>query len=469
MSQSSTDRIIAELERWIAQAAPGSRLPGSRQLAESFGAGPVTVQRAMHALAARGLIESRPGVGTFVRRRDAACTPDYGWQTGALGALPTPALPVPETQREAAPGTIEMHSGYPCAELLPAALVRAATARAARSPHALHRAPAAGLPELQAWFATELSGSGPAPHAPREAIIVPGTQSALGSIFRALVGRGRPMVIESPSYWGALRSAAQQGVTLVPISTTPGGPDPQELDRALRESGARVFYAQPTFANPLGGSWHPDRAGEILTVLRAHDAFLIEDDWARDFAIDTRLEQAPRPLGHDDPDGRIVTLRSLTKSLSPALRVGALIARGPARDRLLADRVADTMYVSPLLQATALDAVTSPGWRAHRAALPERLRHRRDLLLDSLAQYSPDVRVDAVPQGGLSVWARLPAGSDPNEVARQCAARGLALASGDAWFPAEPSTPALRLTFCGPEPERFPEAAQILAGVLSGN
>lgn len=467
MSQSSTERITAELERWIGQAVPGSKLPGSRALAEMFAAGPVTVQRAMHALAARGLIEARPGVGTFVRRRDTVRPANFGWQTGALGAPTATTAPIPDTQRETEPGAIELHSGYPCADLLPTALVRASAARAARSGHALTRAPAAGLPELQAWFAAELSGSGPAPHAARDAIIVPGTQGALGSVFRALVGRGKPLVIESPSYWGALLAAAQQGVTLVPIATTPTGPDPDELDRALRDSGARVFYAQPTFANPLGGSWHPDRARDILKVLRARGAFLVEDDWARDFPIDTAPERAPLPLARNDPDGRIVTLRSLTKSLSPAVRVGALIARGPARDRLLADRVADTMYVSPLLQATALEAVTSPAWRTHRSALPGRLRERRDLLLQSLAQHAPSVHVDAVPQGGLSVWARLPQGTDAGEVARRCAARGVALAAGDAWFPAEPAVPALRLTFCGPEPERFPEAAHVIEGALT--
>ncbi|TDP92589.1 GntR family transcriptional regulator [Leucobacter luti] len=462
MNESSTDRIVAGLRAWIAQSAPGTRLPSSRALAAEYGASPVTVQRAMHTLTGLGLIDTKPGVGTFVRRPPVTHPADYSWQTGALGpAIPAPQA-LPESQRDVVPGSIELHSGYPCPALLPGPIVQAASVRAARTHHALTRAPAAGVPELQAWFAAEVSAGSAAPHAARDAIIVPGTQNALGSVFRALVGQGGALVIESPSYWGALLAAAQLGITLVPIATTPAGPDPAELDRALRDSGARAFYAQPTFANPLGGSWSPERGRAILATLREHGAFLIEDDWARDFAID----HAPAPLARDDAEGRVVYVRSLTKSLSPAIRIGAVVARGPARDRILADRAADSMYVSPLLQATALDVVTSSGWRSHLRALPEQLRGRRDLLLASLAKHTPSAHVAALPQGGLNVWLRLPDGVDARATARACASSGVALAAGDAWFPTEPSGPYLRLNFAGPEPERFPEAAAILEGVL---
>ncbi|WP_202382859.1 PLP-dependent aminotransferase family protein [Leucobacter chromiireducens] len=465
MQQSSTDRIITELERWISGAAAGAQLPSGRELATRFGAGPVTVQRAMHTLAERGLIESRPGVGTFVRRIRAQTPADYSWQTAALAPGQASTTALPHAQRSVAPGTIELHSGYPVQELLPAGLVRAAAARAARTPDALTRAPAAGLPALQAWFAAEL-GTDPESgtvHAAREVSIVPGSQSALSSVFRALVGAGGALAIESPSYWGALLAAHQVSVRLIPIASGPAGPDPEELARALHESGARAFYAQPSFANPQGGQWGAERGRVILDVLREHRAFLIEDDWARDFGI---TPPTP-PLARADRDGRVVYIRSLTKSLSPAVRVGAVIARGPARDRILADLVAETMYVSPLLQSIAHDVVTSSGWRTHLRALPELLRHRRDALLDALATHAPAVHVAAVPQGGLNVWAQLPAGTNAQRTVRDCEARGLAVAAGDAWFPAEPPAPHLRLNFAGPEPERYPDAARILGEVLT--
>jgi hypothetical protein len=115
--------------------------------------------------------------------------------------------------------------------------------------------PVAGLPELQSWFAHELGTASPVgvtPPTPSDVIVLPGSQSGLSSIFRALVGGGQPLLMESPTYWGAITAAVQAGVRVIPVPTGPKGPDPQELHRAFDETGARMFYAQPTYANPTG-------------------------------------------------------------------------------------------------------------------------------------------------------------------------------------------------------------------------
>ncbi|MFP3632336.1 hypothetical protein SB776_37660, partial [Burkholderia sp. SIMBA_045] len=85
---------------------------------------------------------------------------------------------------------------------------------------ALSRPPAQGLPELQSWFAHELSASTPVgvtPPQPSDVVVLPGSQSGLSSIFRGLVGHGQPLLVESPSYWGALLAAGQAGVNVIPV------------------------------------------------------------------------------------------------------------------------------------------------------------------------------------------------------------------------------------------------------------
>src|SRR5919202_519107 len=158
MVNDSTTRIVDGLRDWIAQAPPGAQVPSNRALMTQYGASPVTVQKAMRALGALGLIESRPGVGTFVRAVRTAHALDYGWQTAALGAprahIPTLSTPL----RSTSPDVIGLHAGYPDRALLPERLVRTALTRAARGATALARSDAAGLPELRAWFATELAG-----------------------------------------------------------------------------------------------------------------------------------------------------------------------------------------------------------------------------------------------------------------------------------------------------------------------
>ena len=407
----SSSPIVDALREFVASAPDGARLPSTRELVARHQVSPVTVQQALRALATEDLIESRPGVGTFVRSTRSARPSDYGWQSGALGT-PRPRIPSsPASMRNTPNGAIALHAGYPDRELLPERLIRTSLARAARSGAALARSPVAGLPELQAWFASELAEAIPsglnAP-TPGDVIVLPGSQSGLSSVFRAVVPAGQPLLIESPTYWGAILAAAQARVTVVPIPTGPNGPDPTDLARAFEETGARAFYAQPNYANPTGAQWSRDLARQVLEVVRANGAFLVEDDWAHDFGITS----SPSPVAALDDTGHVVYIRSLTKSVSPAIRIAAAISRGPVRDRILADRSAASMYVSGILQTAALDIVTDPAWRTHLRGLRQRLRSRRDLLIETLSQRAPLAHLTAVPPGGLHLWLQLPDNTD---------------------------------------------------------
>jgi DNA-binding transcriptional MocR family regulator len=466
MSEGSSGRIAAALRASIAHAAPGAKLPSTRALVAQHRASPVTVQKALRSLAAQGLVESRPGVGTFVRAQRPVRPSDYGWQTAALGPRQAHDLQRATALRTVPNDVIALHSGYPDRELLPERLVRAAFARVARGEGAVSRPPAAGLPELQAWFASELGAAmrgGCAPPAPSDVVVVPGSQSGLSSAFRALVGASHPLIVESPTYWGAILAAAQTGVQAVPIAGGPHGPDPDELARAFQQTGARAFYAQPSFASPTGAIWPAELADRVLDVVRAHGAFLIEDDWAHDFAIAAE----PVPVAARDDDGHVVYLRSLTKSVSPAVRVAAIVARGPARERILVDAHAESMYVSGVLQAAALDVVSQPAWRTHLRGLRHQLVARRDLLVGALRQHVPAARLEAVPLGGLNLWLRLPDGTDLAQLARDCESAGVVVAPGDEWFPAEPTGPYLRLNYAAPNPGAFPDGARAIGRALA--
>lgn len=431
-----------------------------------YAASPVTVQKALRSLAGEGLVESRPGVGSFVRATRTLHPQDYGWQTAALRTPRIELPPLSAAMRTAPPEAQALHSGYPDADLLPGRLVRTALVRAARGTAATSRPPSAGLPDLRSWFATDLAGSTPAVVAAptgQDVVVVPGSQSGLTSVFRALVPPAGPLLIESPTYWGAILAARQSGVRLVPVPSDAHGPDPAELDRCFRETGARAFYAQPNYANPTGSQWSAGRADAVLDVVREHGAFLVEDDWAHDLGIDTR----PRPVAAHDDAGHVVHVRSLTKSMSPAVRIGAVIARGPARDRILADRSAESMYVSGLLQQAALEVLSDPGWTTHLRRLRTQLHDRRDLLVDSIREHAPSLRVDHVPRGGLHLWARLPDHTDTQRLVRDCEADGTYVAAGDEWFPAEPSGPFLRLNFSGPHPAGFAAAARTIETAIA--
>ena len=124
------------------------------------------------------------------------------------------------------------------------------------------------------------------------------------------------------------------------------------------------------------------------------------------------------------------------------------------------------MYVSGLLQAVALDVVTQPAWRTHVRGLKHQLASRRDLLIGSLQEHAPLAQVEAVPAGGLNLWVRLPEATELDRFVQDCESDGVRVSPGNAWFPAEPTGPYLRLNFSGPNPGSFPDAARTIGRVL---
>jgi DNA-binding transcriptional MocR family regulator len=461
-NSSSAARIADELRAEVARLRAGAALPSTRTLTARYSASPVTVQQAVRMLVREGLVESRPGAGTFVRHAHPAPRADYGWQTASLGAIRSDVGYVGSTMQTAPDDVIALHSGYPSDDLLPVRAVQAALARAARSRSALDRPPASGLAELRSWFAQEVaeasSAGGAAPTA-ADVIVMPGGQSALSSVFRALARPGESIVMESPGYWGAIAVARQAGLEVVPVPRDGDAVDPVVLAEAFERTRARLFYAMPHFANPTGATWPAQQASAILDVVRANGAFLIEDDWAHDFALDTVV----RPLAAQDADGHVVYVRSLTKSVSPAVRIAAVIARGPALSRIRTDRVVDGLYVSGVLQTAALDVVTAPGWAPHVRRMQEQLRSRRDALAGLVQRMLPAGTLTAVPRGGLNLWLRLPPGVGSAAVVDACARDGVLISPGEEWFPAEATGGFVRLNYSGPNPSRFEEAVAVIA------
>jgi DNA-binding transcriptional MocR family regulator len=456
----AADRVIQDLRKLAAVAAPGTRLPSVRELTARHQASPVTVAEAIRQLAAQGLIEARPGKGTFVAAPpDERRAPDLSWQTVALGA----GRPGEEEMQAllALPpaGTIPLSGGYLDADLQPTAALGAALARAARQPASWQRGPVEGRADLRAWFAREAGGGLRAD----DMVICPGGQAGLSSALRALTAPGDTLLVESPTYLGALAAARACGLRVVPVPADSDGVRPDQLAAAFARTGARLFYCQPLYANPHGATLAGHRRAQVADAVRDAGAFLIEDDYARDLTIDG---EPPPPLAADDPDGHVVYLRSLTKSAAPGLRVAAIGARGPAGARLRAARLLDDFFVAGPLQQATLEVVTAPAWARHRRALRAALRTRREALLAALRRHLPELAQQAVPRGGLHLWVRLPEGTDDVALAAAAAAEGVIVFPGRPWYAAEPPAPHLRLTYAAAPPDLMDDAIRRLARVL---
>jgi DNA-binding transcriptional MocR family regulator len=458
-----SNSLVAQmgLEQLVQALPPDSRLPSYRQLQQRYRLSPATVQRMLAELARRGLVVTRPGSGTYTAPRRLATAPaDVSWQTLALGSRASLGADLEQMIQPGPADSISMSSGFLDEGLQPLGLLSAAAARAARRPHTWSRLPAQGVPELRALFASETGTAFSA----QNVLITPGGQAALSAVFRHLCAPGDPVVMESPTYVGALAAARAAGLRLVPVAGDSQGIPPDALADALGRTGAKLVYLQPRYANPTGAVLGRDRRAAVLDAVAASGAFLLEDDWMRDFDLGP---PSPAPLATIDDHGHVIYLRSVSKPVAAGLRVAGLAARGPAMVRLRRGRISDDLFVAPILQHIALDVLTAPGWSRHLAILRRSLRERRDALVAAITAELPDCRLDLVPSGGVHVWLRLPDNCVEASVVEKAAAWGLSVSPGRMSFPGEPPAPHVRISYGAADAAALVTGVRVLAEAIA--
>jgi DNA-binding transcriptional MocR family regulator len=444
------ERLATDLRRRCLGLGPGARLPSLRELSVSYRASPVTVHRAISRLAREGVVVARPGDGTYVavRPRESSVI-DSSWQLSVLGSAPEPlagAMFEP-------PSGLLLGTGYPDVSLQPLALLVKAARRAAAKERAWDRVAPEGNPELRAWFARDVGGATAA-----DVLIVSGGQAALSTTFRTLVPFGGPIIVESPTYFGALGIARSLGLRPVPVAIDDQGIRSDLLEAALASSKARTIYLQPAFSNPAGVTLSVTRRAEVLSIAQRAGAFVIEDDYARDLAFSAA---PPAPLFRSGSD-HVVYVRSLTKSTAPGLRIAGIIARGPVRRRLRLLRAVEDWFLAGLLQDTALELVSAPGWSRHVDELRQTLRNRQHVAVAALREHFPEARLGRVPNGGFSLWLELPAGLDDQDFARQAAAQGVQISPGGPWFAGEAPAAFIRLSTAAANSNDLAQGIRIL-------
>ncbi len=403
------------------------------------------MSRALAELAAEGVVVTRPGSGTYVaeRRAPAPATASRSVLADSRARRRAPSTRRASTTccRRPLPGAITLNGGYPHPSLLPGRALAAAVARAARRPDAAERPPLGGLGALRAWFARAVGAAVTA----EDVLVTDGGQSALSTTLRAIAPAGTAMLVESPTYIGAIAIARGARVRPVPVPVDRDGVRPDLLADAFAQTGARVFYCQPTFQNPTGAVLAAERRREVIAVARAAGAFVIEDDYARLLA---HGRPAPPPLFADDEDGHVIHVASLTKPTSPNLRVGA-------DDRARTDRRTPAGAARRRLVLRVAHAAGGRARARQRAGLAARTYarcrpHWRTAATCSATSWPPAVRRSPSrgdrPAASTSGWSCRP-GSTTSISPRGARGAGVLVNPGRPFFAAEPPAAYLRLSY----------------------
>ncbi|MFJ4470429.1 PLP-dependent aminotransferase family protein [Streptomyces sp. NPDC089424] len=423
---------------------PGTRLPPYRSLAADLGVARNTVADAYAELVAEGWLTARQGSGTRVAER---AEPLKG---GTRVARKAPT-------RAGGPRH-DLRQGTPDASAFPRAAWLASYRRA------LQQAPnevfgpgdPAGRVELREALTEYLARARGVRTAPGRIVICSGFAHALRLLFGGGVLRG-PLAIEAYGLAFHRELLTSTGVRTVPL---PLDEDGARVDLLARERGVLLT---PAHQFPTGGPLHATRRAAVVDWARARGTVVLEDDYDGEFRYDRRPVGAVQGL---DPE-RVILVGSVSKSLSPALRLGWMVLPQRYVDGVLAAKGEREAWASVLDQLGLADFITTGSYDRHVRRMRQRYRARRDRLVAALAEHAPHIEVTGVA-AGLHAVLRLPPGTERSTV-KAAAWQGVALDGLDAFRHPRTATSAgdgLVVGYATPSEHAYGAALDALCGLL---
>lgn len=369
----------------------------------------------------------------------------------------------------AQPDVISFAGGLPAPELFPVDALRASFDAVFRDEgaSALQYGPTEGHAPLRAYLAAQMAARGM--HAdPENILITTGSQQALDLLGKVLIPRDGAVLVEAPSYVGALQAFTIHEPTFLAVPMDDQGMLVDDAAAALAAARTlpALLYTVATFQNPSGVTMSLDRRRALLALCNTHGIPLVEDNPYGDLRYAGEAVPSFRALqGGEDA----VYLGTFSKTLAPGLRVGWVVAPRPLIDRLVMAKQGADLHTDSLAQRAILHYLQHNDLDAQIERLRRVYGERRDAMLAALARSFPAEARFTHPEGGLFTWATLPEGCDCRAILRDAVQARVAFVPGDAFFADGRGANTLRLNFSHAHPDRIEEGIRRLSTVVAAH
>jgi 2-aminoadipate transaminase len=421
-------------EAILAGTLPEStRLPPERSLAERLDVNRSTVVHAYRELVADGLIEQRVGSGSRVVPQLRGGQPERSagvpwWVTlppWRVGEFPNV---LGELAAKQAPGRISFVQGVAPDEPSPLGELARSFGRVARDPRlVLSYGDSEGYEPLRAAIAARMNARGAPGITPGGIIVLTGSTQGIAIVAASLAEPGDEIVVESPSYPGALQVFQINGLRAIPVPVDDEGMRVDHVEAILRTRRPRFIYTMPSLHNPTNATMNADRRERLATIAKRAGVPIVEDDPYGPLA-----PGAGPPLVALAPE-YVVHLSTFSKTIAPSLRVGWLAAPRTILERLLLRKQAYDMATSLYVQAAVTDYLER-GYDAHVAQLREELLLRRRLADAAIARHWPSSMKVSGPAGGFYLWVTTPRELRARALLDAAERRGASFLFGEAFF-----------------------------------
>ncbi|MFA7667984.1 MAG: PLP-dependent aminotransferase family protein [Burkholderiaceae bacterium] len=328
---------------------------------------------------------------------------------------------------------------------------------------ALQYGPTEGYTPLRQWVADDFKRRG-ADVSLDEILIVSGSQQALDMLGKLFIDEGSKVLVEAPSYLGALQSFSLFGPEYASIPTDEGGLIPEQITDTLA-AGARFLYALPNFQNPTGVSLDLARRQALVERCAALQLPIIEDDPYGE------LRYAGEPLPGLLALGRkvgatVVRLGTFSKVLAPGLRLGYIVAPRPIISKLVQIKQATDLHTATVSQMAVYETIKDGFLDRHLPMVRELYKQQCHYMLDAMDEHFPATASWTRPEGGMFVWVNLPEHLDGSRLLERAIERNVAFVPGAPFYAGQPRANTLRLSFVTVSEQRIREGIATLGELI---
>ncbi|MET4559783.1 DNA-binding transcriptional MocR family regulator [Lysinibacillus parviboronicapiens] len=445
----------------------GSQLPSVRELSKELEVSFVTVVKAYKELEKENLVTSIQGKGTFVNieesdiRKTEKDEPAFDWQLSLQDYVPRAQF----SRFHHVPGEIQLSSSMIDPGLLPNRYLEQEIHKMlSENPRILSQ-----YSEIQGDYKLRVAMSQylkqfEVSTTPDNLLITNGSQQGLDLVARTFIGPGDVVVMESPTYPGAIDIFRGRGATILTVPIDKEGMKVDILQNLCDKYKPKIIYTIPTFHNPTGTVMSHKRRRQLLEIAKSIQCIIVEDDPWCEIYFD---KKPPTPIKSMDYYGHVIYLKGLSKTLAPSCRIGILSASGSIFNRLLAAK-SNADLGSPLLtQKSLLPFVTSKKMIEHMKKLRTALKVRRDLVLDLLSHYAPEGISWILPIGGLNIWLSLPTWVDTNQLLIEAKKNNITFLPGSACYPVVQENHHMRLSFSYMNEQQLQQGIRTLCNILN--
>ncbi len=370
------------------------------------------------------------------------------------------------------PDVISFGGGMPAPEVFPTEEFSVACEKVLREQgaQALQYGPTDGYMPLREMIARHSARYG-IEVTPENILITSGSQQALDLVGKLFINRGDRILVESPTYLGALQAWNAYGAEYVSVPSDQDGIIISELEKALR-FGPKFIYALPNFQNPTGVTYSLERREKLVELADRYGVPIIEDDPYGQLRFEGENLPSIAFLDNKSRDqnggysGNVIYLSTFSKTLAPGMRLAWVIAPAEVITKMVQAKQGTDLQTPTFNQIVAYEVAKNGFIDQHVLTIRKIYRERRDIMLEELEKNMPAGVTWTHPHGGLFLWLTLPEYMDTTTILQDAIAEKVAFVPGESFYPYGGVKNSMRLNFSNAKPEKIREGIQRLSIVV---